>query len=259
MAKEIHYEIVEEIGVLSENAYKLCGIVNGIDTKLYDPAADPVIPANYKPSDISGKALCKEQLQKRLSLKVDPDIPVVAMISRLVAHKGFELLEYIGEEMINSCGIQLVIIGTGDSRFENYIRYLAGKYPDKVSASIVFDPVLANMTYAGADFFLMPSKSEPCGLSQLIAMRYGTIPIVRETGGLFDTVTPVDINTMKGRGLTFKLYNAHDMLDAVKRATELYKDKAKRDTVISNIMRYDCSWKKPAEEYMKIYSEIVHQ
>ncbi|MBQ7718684.1 MAG: glycogen synthase [Clostridia bacterium] len=243
-------------GILSANSYKLCGIVNGIDTKLYDPSTDPSIPANFKASDLSGKAVCKAELQKMLSLPVRPEATVIAMISRLVAHKGMELIEYIGEEMVNSLDIQFVLIGTGEKRFEDYMKYIAYKYPDKVSANITFDQKLANMTYAGADLFLMPSKSEPCGLSQLIAMRYGTIPIVSETGGLVDTVPPINLQTMEGRGITFKLFNAHDMYDAIKRGVDLINDKEASQKIISNIMRYDSSWKVPAAKYMDIYSEI---
>lgn len=243
-------------GVLSENSYKLCGIVNGIDTKLYDPLKDTTIPANFKATDLSGKSICKAELQKALSLPVKPDTTVIAMISRLVAHKGMELIEYIGEEMVNTLDIQFVLIGTGEKRFEDYMKYLASKYPDKVSANITFDQKLANMTYAGADLFLMPSKSEPCGLSQLIAMRYGTIPIVHETGGLVDTVPPVNLQTLEGRGITFKLFNAHDMLDAVKRGVDLIKDKETSKKIIADIMRYDSSWKNSAKKYMEIYSEL---
>lgn len=243
--------------ILSENSYKLTGIVNGIDTKVFNAEKDTSIPCNFKPSDLSGKAKCKEELQKRLGLEVNPDVPIVAMITRLVAHKGMELVEYVGEELLWSTNAQFVVLGTGDKRFENYMHYLAYNYQGRVSANIMFDAQLANMIYAGADLFLMPSKSEPCGLSQLIAMRYGTIPIVRETGGLVDTVPPINTETLEGRGITFKVFNAHDMLNAIKRGIDLFYDKEKLKKIISNIMKYDSSWKNPAMEYMAIYSEIT--
>lgn len=243
--------------ILSNNSYKLTGIVNGIDTKLYNPETDPTIPCNFKPSDLSGKAVCKAELQKRLGLEVNPDVPIVAMVTRLVAHKGMELVERIGDEMMCSTNIQFVVLGTGDKRFEDYMHYLAYNYQGRVSANIMFDSQLANMIYAGADLFLMPSKSEPCGLSQLIALRYGTIPVVRETGGLVDTVPPVNTTTLEGRGITFKVFNAHDMLGAVKRGVDLFYDKEKMAKFLPSIMRYDSSWKNPAAEYMGIYSEIT--
>lgn len=238
--------------ILSSQSYKLSGIVNGIDTKIYDPSK-AMFP--FKPSDLSGKLKTKKALLERLGLDNDSSAPLIIMISRLAEHKGFELLQYIGEEMINSTNIRLAVLGTGEKKYEDYVNYLAYIFPGRVSANIMFDTGLADFMYAGADFLLMPSKSEPCGLSQLIAMRYGTIPIVRETGGLVDTVPPINNDTLEGRGITFKVYNAHDMLGAVKRAEALYYDKDKFKKIVSSVMRYDSSWKNAALQYMDVYEK----
>lgn len=244
--------------ILSENEYKLTGVVNGIDTNLYNAEKDTKIPCSFKPSNQEGKAVCKARLQERLGLPVNPDIPMVAMISRLVKHKGLELIEYIAPEF-QYVNMQFVVLGTGDKQYEDLFKFLAYSHPDKVSANIMFDQTLASEIYAGADFLLMPSKSEPCGLSQLIAMRYGTIPIVRETGGLVDTVPCINTETLEGRGFTFKVFNAHDMLGAIRRAVDFYNDKAKLTAFRANIMKYDSSWKIPAEKYMGIYRELTNE
>ena len=243
--------------ILRENEYKLCGVVNGIDTELYNAEKDPKIKFNYKPTDLEGKAKDKEYLQKKLGLAVNPDIPIVAMVSRLVKHKGLELVDYISQEFTN-VNMQFVVLGTGDKKYEDMFHFLAYCHPEKVSANITFSADLASEIYAGADFLLMPSKSEPCGLSQLIAMRYGTIPIVRETGGLVDTVPPINTETLDGRGFTFKVFNAHDMLGAIERATAFYGDKTKLSAFRTRIMKYDSSWKIPADTYMGIYNELVN-
>lgn len=242
--------------IINENAYKLEGIVNGINTKLYDPKTDPFIAANFSADDLSGKAEDKADMQKLLGLPVRPDVPVIAMISRLVSHKGLDLVEYVmGEIMCRD--LQFVVIGTGEYKYEDMFRFNAYVHSDKMSANITFDPVLANKVYAGADIFLMPSKSEPCGLSQLIAMRYGTVPVVRETGGLWDTVPPLNIETLEGRGFTFKGYNAHDMLGAIDRCIDFYYDKTKWNKHIKNLIKYNSSWKESAKKYIRIYSELV--
>lgn len=242
--------------ILSENEYKTCGIVNGIDTKLYNAETDPAIVSNFKASDLSGKAICKESLQKELGLPQNPDVPIVAMISRLVNHKGLELVNYMANELGNM-NIQFVVLGTGDKQYEDMFKFMEYCHPDKVRALIMFDAKLANRIYSGADFLLMPSKSEPCGLSQLIAMRYGTIPIVRETGGLVDTVPPINPQTLEGRGFTFKVFNAHDMLGAVQRAASFFFNKEKLNAFRSAIMRYDSSWREPAQKYYALYKEVA--
>ena len=239
--------------VIKENEYKLCGVVNGIDTDLYNAQKDKKVPFNYKSTDLSGKAKCKVALQEKLGLEVNPDVPIVAMITRLVKHKGLELVERVMNELANA-DIQLVILGTGDHHYEEMFNFFDYAYPDKISANITFNTTLASEIYSGADFLLMPSKSEPCGLSQLIAMRYGTIPIVRETGGLVDTVPPLNPETLEGMGITFKAFNAHDMLDAVLRGADFYKDKASLDKFRAKLMDYDSSWKIPAKKYMEMYT-----
>lgn len=238
--------------ILQEYGYKVDGIVNGIDTDLYNPATDPKIFQSYKAGDLKGKAANKRMLQERLKLPVNPDVPMIGMISRLVAHKGLDLVEFVADELMQM-DIQLVVIGTGEDKFQNLFWRMAWEHPDKMSANILFDPVLANQLYAGADLFLMPSQSEPCGLSQLISMRYGTIPIVRETGGLFDTVPALNPETMEGRGFTFKTYNAHDMLQSIRMAIDFWRDQKKRAVLVKNIMSCDFSWKEPVKQYLDIY------
>ncbi len=244
-------------GIIAENAYKRTGIINGIDTSLFNAGTDKTIAANFKPTDIKGKAACKAALQERLGLPVNPDIPIYSMVTRLVKHKGMELVERVAEEIAGK-NIQFIVLGTGDNRFEDMMRFLEYSHPDNVRGCIMFDAALANQIYAGSDFFLMPSKSEPCGLSQMIAMRYGTIPIVRETGGLVDTVAPLNTETLEGRGFTFKGFNAHDMLHAMERAEGFFYEKNKLTKKIKDLMKLDLSWREPAQKYMAIYEEIKY-
>lgn len=241
--------------VLQQHAHKLSGIVNGIDFTVFDPASDPVLFEHFSAGETDKKYRNKTFLQEKLGLPARQDVPVIAMISRLVEHKGLDLVCCICDEWMKR-DVQLVAVGTGERQYEDMLRYLAYTYPDKVSANLLFDPALANQVYAGADFFLMPSKSEPCGLSQLIAMRYGAIPIVRETGGLVDTVPPLNTETLEGRGFTFKAYNAHDMLDAIDRALSFYHQADKRRAVVEQVMRYDSSWTQPGQEYLELYQSI---
>lgn len=241
--------------VLQQYAYKVEGIVNGIDTELFNAQKDKTIHKNFEPGDLISKTENKMYLQTKLHLPVSPTIPMIGMISRLVSHKGLDLIEFVAKELME-LPIQLVVIGTGDERFQNLFYRMAWEHPDKCSANIIFDPILANQLYAGADLFLMPSQSEPCGLSQLISMRYGTIPVVRETGGLYDTVPALNTDTLEGRGFTFKLFNAHDMLGAIKKGIEFYQDKNKLKQVVTNLMTYDCSWREPANLYMNMYKSL---
>jgi len=241
--------------ILKEYGYKVTGVVNGIDTELYNAQKDTTIVNNFENGDLEGKAKNKLALQERLGLPVNKDIPMVGMITRLVAHKGLDLVEYVANDLMNM-PIQFVVIGTGDERYQNLFYRLAWEHPDKMSANILFDPILANQLYASADIFLMPSQSEPCGLSQLISMRYGTMPVVRETGGLYDTVPAFNPETGEGRGFTFKSYNAHDMLGALNNALGVYYNKPLRQKLVDNIMNYDCSWKEPVQEYMNIYQSL---
>ena len=241
--------------ILQENSYKLVGILNGIDTKVFDPKTDKNIYKNFAHGDIAAKAENKKFLQQQLGLEVSENIPLYAMITRFVPHKGIDLVERVIDDLAQM-NIQLVLLGTGYENYENTFKYYDYAYHGKISANIKFDGPLANMIYAGADYFLMPSKSEPCGLAQMISMRYGTIPIVREVGGLYDTVAPINTETLEGRGFTFKTYNAYDMLDAVKRAESFFYQTEKRIKIVDNIMKEDFSWKSSAIQYMDIYKEL---
>lgn len=234
----------------------LWGITNGIDTEVFDPATDPALKTNYSAQAMTGKWDNKRALREELGLRTDTDAPVLAMVTRLAGHKGIDLLCYIAGRLMER-EVQLVVVGTGEKQYEYALSAFARQNPGKVAVRLAFDPALAVRVYAGADMYLMPSKSEPCGLSQLIAMRYGTVPIVACTGGLKDTVPPYNDTTGEGRGFTFQSYNADDFLGAIDRAVGLYygaRDKwnalAKRD------MECDFSWKRPADEYMQLYTEL---
>jgi len=241
--------------VLHMYASKLSGIVNGIDIDYYNPANDKAIACKFSPSDMKGKAICKEELQKLAGLPVNADVPVVSMVSRLASHKGFDLVNYILHEIID-LGVQFVLLGTGEAEIEDYLRDLQARYPDQVKVFFEFNKELSKKIYAGSDIFLMPSKSEPCGLSQMIASRYGTVPVVRETGGLYDTIKPYNKYTGEGNGFTFANYNAHEMKDAVKRAVELYSDKKKWNNLVKAVMDVDFSWNASAEKYMDLYKDV---
>ncbi|MCL2493192.1 MAG: glycogen synthase, partial [Clostridiales bacterium] len=204
-------------GALSARRDDLVGILNGIDTECFDPAHDTEIAANYTQNDFRGKQTCKRALLSRFALNAKPGAPVLAMVSRMTAQKGFDLVRYVLEELLHE-DLRFVILGSGDTEYQNFFNYIAAKYPDKAGVYIGYDEALAHMIYAGADFFLMPSKFEPCGLSQMIAQRYGTLPIVRETGGLVDTVAPYNRYTGDGTGFGFATFNAHDMMNAVRLA-----------------------------------------
>lgn len=240
--------------ILNERRYKLSGILNGIDTVGYDPATDKCIKANFSADDVSGKKIDKEALQKEMGLPVKPGVPVIGMVTRLVSHKGLDLVKGILDELLATSEMQLVVLGSGDYEYESYFRWIAEKYPDKVGLRIGFVPELARKTYAGADMFLMPSKSEPCGLSQMVALRYGTVPIVRETGGLRDSIT--DCGDGKGNGFTFKSYNAHDMLDAIRRALTLYYNGDWNELVL-RALNCDFSWGRSANAYIRLYKETL--
>lgn len=243
-------------GVLRHHSYKLSGVVNGIDTDVFDPSTDPLIPVNYTWDQLDKKAENKRALQEKLGLECRDDVPMVIMITRLVSHKGLDLVQAVMDDLMQE-EIQLVIIGTGEQNYEDMFRSYADQYPEKMSANIVFDNKLAHETYAGGDLVLMPSKMEPCGLTQLIAMRYGTVPIIRETGGLYDTVPALNPETMEGRGFTFKSYNAHDMLDAVRRAAAFYQDSERWKLLQKNDMKFDSSWNQSVQEYWQIYRSML--
>ena len=194
----------------------------------------------------------KTALQAELGLPVDENIPMIAMITRLVSHKGVDLVKHVIDQVLGD-NLQLVVLGTGNEEFENFFRYLEGRYPNKVRALIRFDKKLSKQIYAAADLFLMPSKSEPCGLSQMIASRYAAIPIVRETGGLYDTIKAYNPETGEGNGVTFYAYNAHEMLSAIRRALDIWKDEETRKKLIRNVVNVDFSWNASAEKYAELY------
>ena len=242
--------------ILKQRAYKLRGILNGIDTVNYNPQTDKNIAQNYDSETFSlGKAACKEALQKEFSLPVRGDVPVIGIVTRLVSHKGLDLIENILDELLRTQDVQVVVLGSGDSEYEQFFLSMKGRYPDKLGVTIGFIPPLSRRIYAGSDMFLMPSKSEPCGLSQMIALRYGSVPIVRETGGLKDSIT--DSGDGCGNGFTFKTYNAHDMLFSIKRGIEGYRDKNGWSVLVKRAMESDNSWAKSAGEYIKMYKSLL--
>lgn len=240
-------------GVLRERSYALQGILNGIDVAGFDPATDKRIAANYTVDDRSGKAVCKVKLQEELGLEVRDDRPLMVMVTRLTRQKGMDLVMYALDRILSG-GVQVAVLGTGDRDYEDGLRYFQDKYPGTMAARIEFDPALSQRMYAAADMFLMPSKFEPCGLSQIIAMRYGTLPIVRETGGLKDTVQPYNEFTGEGTGFSFSNFNGDEMGDAVFRAARLFWDN--RDAwnqLVTQAMSQDFSWTRSADKYLDLY------
>ena len=234
----------------------LWGITNGIDTTTFDPATDKAISSHYSADDMQGKWDNKLALRKELGLRTDTDAPILAMVTRLAGHKGIDLLCYIFQRLMER-EVQLVVVGTGERQYEYALSAFARQYPGKVAVRLCFDQKLASRIYAGADVYLMPSKSEPCGLSQLIAMRYGTVPVVAATGGLRDTVAPYNPETKEGRGFTFQSYNADDFLGAIDRAVGLYYgDREEWNALAKRDMELDLSWQVPANEYMQLYTEL---
>ena len=242
--------------ILKMNKDKIRGIINGIDTDYYNPETDKSIVKNFSLDTIGDKVENKLALQKTFGLPERADVPMIAMISRLASHKGFDLVRRVADEILAS-DVQFVLLGTGEGELEDFFSGLAERHPDKCGVMLAFDKLLAKQIYASADMFLMPSKSEPCGLAQMIASRYGTIPIVRETGGLYDTIRPYVTSDGSGNGFTFKTYNAHDMLDAVRRALSLYSDKEEWSKLVANAMNMDFSWNASAKKYLKMYDELL--
>lgn len=240
-------------GVLRERSYALQGILNGIDVAAFDPATDKRIAANYTVEDRSGKAVCKAKLQEELGLEVRDDRPLMVMVTRLTRQKGLDLVMYALDRILSG-GVQVAVLGTGDRDYEDGLRYFQDKYPGTMAARIEFDPALSQRMYAAADMFLMPSKFEPCGLSQIIAMRYGTLPIVRETGGLKDTVIPYNEFTGEGTGFSFSNFNGDEMGDAVFRAARLFWDNREAwDQLVTQAMSQDFSWTRSADKYLDLY------
>ena len=241
--------------ILSQRRSKLCGILNGIDVINYNPETDPALWKNYSAADFTGKKENKAQLQQLMELPVRDDVPVIAMVTRLVSHKGLDLVKAVADELLRDDNVQLVILGSGDWQYENFFKELQGRYPEKVGLRLGFVPDLAHKIYAGADIFLMPSKSEPCGLSQMVALRYGTIPVVRETGGLRDSIK--DSGDGEGNGFTFANYNAHEMLYTIRRAVEGFKNEDGWKILVQRALDSDFSWGRSANEYIRLYKELT--
>jgi starch synthase len=249
-------------GLNSELRYRrsdLYGIVNGIDMELFNPIKDPHIAYNFDRDNLIGKIQNKLDLQRILKLPEKLNVPLIGLISRLDPQKGLDLIERVLEEILVTEDVQFVILGSGFEKYENFFKYLANKYPDKISTTIGYNAELAQKIYAGSDMFLMPSLFEPCGLSQLISLRYGTIPIVRETGGLNDTVKSYNDVTNEGNGFSFKNYNAHDMMYTIRRAMKFYNDKGVWGLLMDRALKGDYSWEKSAKEYMDMYNKTLNK
>jgi starch synthase len=245
-------------GLLEYRKFDLLGIVNGIDTEIFNPETDKEIMYHYNATNLENKIKNKEALQAELKLPVNSEIPMIGIVSRLVSQKGLDLIACLLEEILEM-DIQLVVLGTGDADYENMFKYYAQRYPEKLSANIFFDNTLAKKIYASTDMFLMPSKFEPCGIGQLLALRYGSLPIVRETGGLKDTVTSYNEITREGNGFSFTNYNAHDMLYTIRRAVDFYKDKDLWNELVKRAMLEDNSWNKSAQRYIDLYSSMINK
>ncbi|NLJ25644.1 MAG: glycogen synthase GlgA [Firmicutes bacterium] len=243
-------------GVLRRRQADLTGILNGIDYHEYNPATDHHIWKQYDVDSFPKKGENKLRLQEQLNLPADAEVPLIGIVSRLVSQKGFDLVARVLDEIL-SLNLQMVVLGTGDSYFEDMFRIKASEYPDKLSANILFDNGLAHRIYAGADLFLMPSLFEPCGLAQMIALRYGCLPIVRETGGLNDSVKSYNSETGEGNGFSFTNYNAHDMLYTIRRALEIYQDKPLWTNICQSAMQMDFSWNQSAQKYIALYQNLM--
>ena len=241
--------------ILNARAWKIRGILNGIDTVSYDPATDPEIYANFSVNDLSGRTVNKRKLQERLGLEQNIETPIIAMVTRLVSHKGLDLVKAALDQIMTEEDIQFVILGSGDWEYESFFRSMQDRYPGRLCACHGFIPELSRKIYAGADMFLMPSKSEPCGLSQMIALRYGTIPIVREVGGLRDSIQ--DSGTGNGNGFTFRNYDAMDMLACIRRAIAGYWKHDGWEILVKRAMKCDNSWTRSATEYINMYREVI--
>lgn len=244
--------------ILYQRSWKLCGILNGIDTTSYNPETDPDIFYKYSLQKKAGKARNKKALQEHFGFEVNKNIPIICIVSRLVSHKGLDLVKAVIDELLYNTEVRVIVLGSGDTEYEEFFKGVAERHPDKFRLALGFIPELSRKLYAGCDMLLMPSKSEPCGLSQLIALRYGTIPIVRETGGLKDTIT--DCGDTEGNGFTFKTYNAHDMLWAINRAIDLYYNHNPAwKKLVSRAMECDHSWNSSAREYIDMYTDLLNQ
>lgn len=242
--------------ILRLREWKVSGILNGIDTEQYNPATDKDLYAAFSADDISGKAVNKKALQERLGLPAKSDTPLIGMVSRLVAHKGFDLVQSVFDTLMQE-DVQLVILGSGEWAYDSFFREMQARYPEKFCFCYGFVPELAQKIYAAADLFLMPSKSEPCGLSQMVACRYGAVPIVRQTGGLKDSIR--DCGDGEGNGFTFQSYDAGDMLHAIRRGLASYHNRGEFQTIVDRAMRWDFSWGRSANEYIRLYKSLLNK
>jgi len=243
-------------GLLRARSNVLVGILNGIDTEEYDPETDPMIPAHYSAKDLSGKAECKAALQRDLGLEIALDVPMVAMVSRLTEQKGIDLIDRVIDDIMRT-DLQFVVLGTGEQRYHDLFGWASWRYPGRFATRIEHSNALSHRIFAGADMLLMPSQFEPCGLTQMIAMRYGTIPIVREVGGLRDTVQPYNRYTDEGTGFSFANYNAHEMLFTIEAAANYYHDKELWTRMMRRAMAKDFSWKASAQKYLSLYDSLL--
>ena len=240
-------------GILNARSGQLTGILNGIDTKVFNPSRDPALPARYDRGHLKGKAQCKAALQEQMGLEVRPDVPIFAMVTRMTAQKGFDLVACVLDDLMSREDMQFMLLGSGEERFENFMRGAESRYRGKVCSYIGYNEDLAHLVYAGSDFFLMPSRFEPCGLSQMIAMRYGCIPIVRETGGLKDSVRPYNRFTGEGTGFTFANFDAWEMRDTIRSALSCYRNEEIMHGLINYAMQENFSFDNSAEEYARHY------
>ncbi len=241
--------------ILCNRQYKLCGILNGIDVETYNPETDIQLYKNYSVDDLSGKAECKEKLQERLGLEKRAEPPIIAMVTRMVGHKGLDLVRLALDQIMCEDDVQFVILGSGEREYEDFFSYMQNKYPGRLCCCHGYIPELARKIYSAADIYLMPSKSEPCGLSQMIALRYGAIPVVRETGGLRDSIH--DSMDGKGNGFTFAKYEAADMVHALKRAINGYWKKPGWEKLVKRAMQCDNSWARSAGDYLNVYQDTL--
>lgn len=245
--------------IINQNHHKLCGILNGIDYEYYNPEKDGVIAANFSADDLTGKAVDKKELQKALGLPQNEDVPLLAIISRLASHKGLDLVAEMVYNLLENNDVQLVVLGKGEAVYEELFKNLQNHFPNKARALIEYDRDLSKRIYAACDIFIMPSKSEPCGLSQMIASRYGAIPVVRETGGLYDSIKGYweKDGEIIGNGFTFANYSSRELYDRITAAVALYNDKEKRNTFVTKIMNTDFSWAASARKYLEMYGSII--
>ena len=244
-------------GILNARSAQLSGILNGIDTVVFNPGEDRLIPASYTPENMSGKILCRRELQKKLGLKADDEVPILGMVTRMTEQKGFELVMSVIDDLMNTEKLQFVLLGTGDGRYEDFMRQAENRFKGRLCSYIGYDEELAHLIYAGCDFFLMPSRFEPCGLSQMIAMRYGCLPIVRETGGLKDSVIPYNCITGEGTGFSFANFDAGEMLKIIRYALSTFEDRKAMAALIKNAMETDFSFERSAKEYVRLYISML--